>query len=243
MKNIIILAAGKGTRMKSDLPKCACPLLGKPMIKYLIESCIEANIVNIIVVVGYKGEIIKEILSEYPNIKFAYQNEQLGTGHACMMAESLLKDKSGSTIIVPGDMPLIGKDNLINLYNHYNDYHSAMTILSSIFENPFGYGRIVRCNGNVTFIKEESDATTEEKLIKEINTGLYVVDNKKLFYALSLIDNNNKKNEYYLTDIVKIISKDNVVDAVVVPYDYHLIGINDQNTLLFVENEFKNAVK
>lgn len=243
MKNIIILAAGKGTRMKSDLPKCACLILGKPMIKHLIDSCIEANIDNIIVVIGYKGEIIKEILSEYPNIMYAYQNEQLGTGHACMMTESLLKDKSGSTIIVPGDMPLIGKDNLINLYNHHNEFNSAMTILSSIFDNPYGYGRIVRCNGNVTSIKEEIDATNEEKLINEINTGLYVVDNKKLFYALSLIDNNNKKQEYYLTDIVKILSKSDIVDAVVVPYDYHLIGINDQDTLLLVENELKNAVK
>ena len=118
-----------------------------------------------------------------------------------------------------------------------------MTILSSIFDNPYGYGRIVRCNGNVISIKEETDATNEEKLINEINTGLYVVDNKKLFYALSLIDNNNKKQEYYLTDIVKILSKSDIVDAVVVPYDYHLIGINDQDTLLLVENELKNAVK
>ena len=115
MKNIIILAAGKGTRMKSELPKCACPILGKPMIKYLVDACIDAGIDNIIVVVGYKKEIIKEVLKDYPNISYAFQEEQLGTGHACMVAKKLLSSVNGTTIIVPGDMPLVGKDNLINI--------------------------------------------------------------------------------------------------------------------------------
>lgn len=239
MKNVIILAAGKGTRMKSELPKCACPILGKPMIKYLVDDCIEAGIDNIIVVVGYKREIIKDVLKDYNNIYYAYQEEQLGTGHACMVAKELLENVMGSTVIVPGDMPLVGKDNLINLLKYHEENNLSMTILSSMFDNPFSYGRIVRENNNVTAIVEEKECTEEQKLIKEINTGLYAVDNKTLFKALDLIDNNNSKNEYYLTDIVKVISKTDRVDAVVLPYDYHLTGINDLETLSYVEEKLK----
>lgn len=240
MRNVIILAAGKGTRMKSDLPKCACEILGKPMISYLVEACLEANIENIIVVVGYKKDIIKAVLKNYPNISFAYQDEQLGTGHACMVTKELLKDIHGSTVIVPGDMPLVGKEHLINLIKYHEDNELSMTILSSIFENPFSYGRIVRTNNFVTEIVEEKEANEEQKLIKEINTGLYIVDNQKLFESLNQIDNNNSKNEYYLTDIVKVISKTDKVDAVVCDYDYHLTGINDLDTLHFVEERLKS---
>lgn len=239
MKNVIILAAGKGTRMKSELPKCACPILGKPMITYLVDSCIEAGIDNIIVVVGYKREIIKEVLKDYPNISYAYQEEQLGTGHACMVIKELLSNIDGSTVIVPGDMPLVGKDNLVNLLKYHEENNLSMTILSSIFENPFSYGRIVRTNNNVTAIVEEKECNDDQKLIKEINTGLYVVDNKTLFEALELIDNKNSKNEYYLTDIVKVISKSKKVDAVVAAYDYHLTGINDLAALAYVEENLK----
>ena len=240
MRNVIILAAGKGTRMKSELPKCACPILGKPMIKYLVDACLDAGIENIIVVLGYKKEIIKEVLKEYSNISYAYQDEQLGTGHACMMTKDLLKNIEGSTVIVPGDMPLVGKENLINLIKYHEDNNLSMTILSSIFDNPFSYGRIVRENNFVTSIIEEKEATEEQKQIKEINTGLYVVDNQTLFASLEQIDNNNSKNEYYLTDIVKVISKNDLVDAVVCDYDYRLTGINDLETLRFVEEKLKS---
>lgn len=240
MRNVIILAAGKGTRMKSELPKCACEILGKPMITYLVDACIEAEIENIIVVVGYKKEIIKEVLKDYSNISYAYQDEQLGTGHACMVTKSILENISGSTVIVPGDMPLVGKDNLVNLIKYHEENNLSMTILSSIFDNPFSYGRIVRENNSVIGIIEEKEATEEQKLIKEINTGLYVVDNKTLFESLELIDNNNNKHEYYLTDIVKVISKHSKVDAVVCEYDYHLTGINDLDTLHFVEEKLKS---
>lgn len=240
MRNVIILAAGKGTRMKSELPKCACPILGKPMILYLVDACLDAGIENIIVVLGYKKEIIKEVLKDYSNISYAYQDEQLGTGHACMMTKELLKNVEGSTVIVPGDMPLVGKENLVNLIKYHEDNNLSMTILSSIFENPFSYGRIIRENNFVTSIIEEKEATEEQKQIKEINTGLYVVDNQTLFASLDQIDNNNSKNEYYLTDIVKVISKNDLVDAVVCDYDYHLTGINDLETLRFVEEKLKS---
>lgn len=240
MKNVIILAAGKGTRMKSDLPKCACEILGKPMISYLIDSCIEAEIDNIIVVVGYKKEIIKEVLKDYTNISYAYQEEQLGTGHACKMCKDLLNDAIGSTLIIPGDMPLVGKDNIDYLFEYHENNNLSMTILSSIFENPFSYGRIIRSDNKVVEIIEEKEATEEQKLIKEVNSGLYVVDNNLLFKALDLIDNNNSKNEYYLTDIVKILSKNSKVDAVVCEYDYRLTGINNLETLKFVEERMKS---
>lgn len=242
MNNIIILAAGKGTRMQSELPKCACPILGKPMIEYLIDSCIEIGIQNIIVVVGYKQDIIKNVLKKYSNIKYAYQTEQLGTGHACMVAKDILGNTSGSTLIVPGDMPLVGANHFRNLIKYHNETLSKMTILSSLFDNPTGYGRIVRENGLVTSIIEEKEATTEQKQIKEINTGLYIVDNQLLFSALDKIDNNNSKNEYYLTDIVKVLSKSYRVDALLVSYDYHLTGINDLVTLDYVERKLKGEI-
>ena len=242
MKNVIILAAGKGTRMKSELPKCACPILEKPMILYIIEALNTLKIDNIIVVVGYKKEIIKEVLKDYPNILYAYQEEQLGTAHACMQAEPLLKDIDGSTIIIPGDMPLVGKENLIKLINYHEQNNLTMTILSSIISNPFGYGRIKRENNLVTDIIEETDASSLEKQIKEINSGLYIIDNKTLFSSLPKINNKNKKNEYYLTDIVKNISKTKSVDALICDYDYHLTGINDCDTLKFVENKLKSEI-
>ena len=207
MNNVIILAAGKGTRMKSELPKCACPILNKSMIEYLVDDCILANINNIIVVVGFKQEVLRDILKDYKNVSFAVQTEQLGTGHACMVTKELLENADGSTVIVPGDMPLVGADNFNKLIKYHNENNLSMTILSSIFEDPTGYGRIVRENGKVTAIIEDKEATFEQKQIKEINTGLYVVNNKILFEALEKIDNNNSKNEYYLTDIVKIIGQ------------------------------------
>lgn len=234
-KNAIILAAGKGTRMNQEVPKCACKVNGKPMINHIVDACNEAGIENIIVVVGHQKEVIMALL-EGQNVIFAYQEEQLGTAHACMVARDALKNVEGDTIILPGDMPLIGASNIAKLMNNHRQNHNTMTIMSTIFENPFSYGRIIRNEkNNVIGIIEEKEATAEQKLVKEINTGLYVADNQLLFDSLRKIDNNNSKKEYYLTDIVKILSKDHQVNALCVDYSYHLIGINDLETLKQVE--------
>ena len=235
MKHAIILAAGKGTRMNSDLPKCAHMVLGKPMINHIVDACKDAGIDDIIVIIGFKREVIMDLLKNEPKVRFAFQEEQLGTGHAVMCAKELLDNEDGNTVILPGDMPLIGKENINKLIKIHLENHYAMTILTALFDNPFSYGRIVRDSKSITRLVEEKEATDEEKLIKEVNTGLYVVDNKMLFDSLSKINNNNAKGEYYLTDIVGIISKNNIVGSLIGNYDYHLMGINDIPTLNKVE--------
>lgn len=231
-----ILAAGKGTRMNSDLPKCAVPLNGKPMINYVVDACLEAGIDEICVIVGYKKEQIIECLKDYKNVYTCEQVNQLGTGDAVKAGAPFLRGKEGTTIILAGDTPLIGSENIKNLIDFHEENNCTVTILSCIFDNPFSYGRIVRNeSGNVCAIVEEKEASDEIKAIKEVNSGLYAVDNIKLFEALDQVKNDNVKGEYYLTDIVKILSPNFKVDTKVSVNDYHLTGINDMNTLKEVE--------
>lgn len=242
-KNAIILAAGKGTRMNMDIPKAAVEVSGKPMINRVVDSCLEAGIENIVVVVGHQREIVEAMLvnkisslKDNQKISFAYQNQQLGTAHACMSAYENLQLIEGDTMILPVDMPLIGAYNIIKLMDNHQQNHNAMTILSTIIDDPFSYGRIIRNESdNIDAIIEENEASFEQKLINEINTGAYVVDNKLLFDSLKQVDNNNHKKEYYLTDIVKILTKEHKVNALCVEFSYRLIGINDVETLKKVE--------
>ena len=238
MKNLhaIILAGGKGTRMKSDLPKCAYPFCGKPMISYIIESCKQANIKDIIVVVGYKSEELIKCLPS--DVRYVKQEEQLGTGHATLCAAPLLKDEDGLTLIFPGDMPMIDKETIENLIERHIKDNNVLTDVTSIYEDPKAYGRIVRKNGQIEKIVEFKDCNEEQKEIKEINIALYCIDNKILFDNLDKIKNNNNANEYYLTDLVEILAKDYRVDAYIAPDDYRLVGINDVDTLKQVEEAY-----
>lgn len=238
--NVVILAAGKGTRMKTELPKCAVKLKEVPFILHVLKTCKELGASKVVVVVGYKREVIKEVIenSIYRDfVSFAYQEEQLGTAHAVKVCKDALFGVEGTTIITCGDMPLVKKEQFEKLLSYHDAHHDKLTILSSIFQNPFGYGRIVRDEKNhVKAIVEEKEATDELREIKEINTGLYAVDTKSLFAALEKVDNNNSKGEYYLTDIVKIMHEDAIVDACIVDYDYHLTGINTKEQLEEVES-------
>ena len=240
--NVIILAAGKGTRMKSDLPKCACTINNIPMIKYIVDTCRSLSIKNIIIVVGYKKDIIINIFNDYDDILFVVQKEQLGTANACLTAYDKLKDNFGNTLIIPGDMPLIKKEVIEKLYLYHMSTSNKLTVLSTNIDNPKGYGRIYRENDNVKKIIEEADATLKEKNITEINTGVYLVSNQLLFKSLNLINSNNNQHEYYLTDIVEIINKEYLVGAYLVPYSYHLIGINDYETLNYVEKCLNSSI-
>ena len=240
MNTAIILAAGKGTRMKTDMPKCAFPLLKKPMIEYIIESLEKIKIDRIICVVGHKKEILMDILKD--RVEYAYQEEQLGTGHAVMCASDYVLG-SGYTIILPGDTPLIDEDILNQLINTHLDNKNDFTIGTITLDNPFGFGRIIRNNnGNICKIIEEKDANQEEKLVKEINTGLFCIDNSLLKEALPQITNNNAKGEYYLTDIVEILSNKAKIGSFSIKDTYKLNGINDLYTLSCVERDFKNAI-
>ena len=240
MNNAIILAAGKGTRMKTELPKCAFPLLKKPMVTYIIEALESINVDQIICVVGHKKEVLQDILKD--RVKYAIQEEQLGTGHAVKCALDFIDD-NGYTIILPGDTPLIDKEILDQLIEVHKSNKNDFTIGTIVLDNPFGFGRIVRDSSNsVLRIVEEKDASEEERKIKEINTGLFLVDNLLLKKALIKIKNNNAKGEYYLTDIVEILSKEAKIGTFTIKDTYKLNGINDLYTLSLVEKQFREAI-
>lgn len=240
MNNAIILAAGKGTRMKTELPKCAFPLLKKPMVTYIIEALESINIDQIICVVGHKKEVLQDILKD--RVKYAIQEEQLGTGHAVKCALDFIDD-NGYTIILPGDTPLIDKEILDQLIEVHESNKNDFTIGTIVLDNPFGFGRIVRDYSNsILRIVEEKDASEEERKIKEINTGLFLVNNFLLKKALLEIKNNNAKGEYYLTDIVEILSKEAKIGTFTIKDTYKLNGINDLYTLSLVEKQFREAI-
>lgn len=238
--NAIILAAGKGTRMKSDLPKCAFPFFGKPMITYIIKSCQKAGIQDICVVVGHKKEEIMNILND--SVEYACQEEQLGTGHAVLCAKEFYSNKDGVTLIFPGDMPLIDYHTINNLVNQHISSGNDLTVVTTIVDDPTGYGRIVRKSGQIAKIVEEKDATQSQKQIKEINTGLYCVNTNLLKDALLKIKNDNSKHEYYLTDIIEILSTTNKVNSFIETNDFKLTGINDLFTLSEVEKQYQRLI-
>lgn len=225
-KYAIILAAGKGTRMKTDLPKCAYPLLKKPMIVYIVENLIKSKAVDeMIAVVGHKKEVIQNILNS--RVTYAVQEEQLGTGHAVLMAKDLVKE-DGCSIILPGDMPLIDDIAIEEAMDFHESSQNDLTVVSTFTREPDGYGRIIKENEQLKAIVEEKDATEKQKEINEINTGIYIVDNKLLFEALSHLSNDNAQNEYYLTDIVKILKENKKrISTFILKKAYKAMGIND----------------
>jgi len=235
-KYAIILAAGKGTRMKTELPKCAYPLLRKPMIAYIVENIHHTHIIDdIIVVVGHKAQVIKDILGD--TVKYAFQEEQLGTGHAVMVAEPLVTDLDGASVILPGDMPLVDTATIEKAFQEHKDRRHDLTLVTTKVDDPTGYGRIVRNeSGYLEEIVEHHEASYSQQTINEINTGIYIVDNHLLFAALKQINNNNLKKEYYLTDIIKICKESNhVIGTYFLKEAYRAMGVNDLYALSIAE--------
>ncbi|MGI6377528.1 NTP transferase domain-containing protein [bacterium] len=236
----IVLAAGKGTRMESVLPKCAVPLFSKPMIEYLIDSLEQSSVDKIIVVVGYKKEVIEKLLKQ--RVQYVLQEEQLGTGHAVLCAKEAVGEE-GRSIIIPGDTPLIDLEIINNLIKTHEDAQNALTLGTIFLDQPGAYGRIVRSEtGRFLRIVEAKDAEPEILKIKEINSGLYCVDNKFLFSFLNQVKNNNASGEYYLTDIVEMIANSAQVGTFTIKEAYRLKGINDKETLLEVEKAMQEKI-
>lgn len=235
--NVIILAAGKGTRMKSDIPKCAYPLKNKPMITYILDTLNELKVNKIFIVVGYQKDVLVRIINgmKQDNIILIEQFPQLGTAHAVKCCDEEMKYLNGDTLILLGDMPLIDKDILKNFITCHRLNHNEFTILTTNISNPTGYGRIIKQTGKVIKIVEEKDATLLEKEITEINTGIYCINNQLLFQNIYKINNNNAQKEYYLTDLVEIMAPNYKVETYIVNYNYHLRGINDLKTLKEIE--------
>lgn len=239
--NAIVLAAGKGTRMKSKYPKVVHEILKKPMIMHVIDNLEKANVSNIISVVGYQSEIVEDVVKG--KSKYVYQLEQLGTGHAIMMCEEMLSNKDGITIIICGDTPLISPTTIDELIKYHIENKNDATILTGVLEDALAYGRIIRENNNVVGIVEKKDATLEQLRIKEFNTGTYVFDNKKLFKYIKEIKNDNAQNEYYLTDVISLMSKDNLkVDGYVINDLVETIGINDRRTLAYASKVLQERI-
>jgi bifunctional UDP-N-acetylglucosamine pyrophosphorylase/glucosamine-1-phosphate N-acetyltransferase len=238
----IVLAAGKGTRMKTELPKCAFPILKKPMIQYIYENIKKSLIDETTVVVGYKKEIIKEILGE--RVNYVVQETQDGTGHAVKCTKPLLGKKEGTTIIMLGDMPLIDHKVINKVINYHNDKNNDLTVLTTRFNQPKGYGRIIRNkHGNIEAIVEHNDCTFEQKRITEVNTGIYVVNNQLLFEAVDQIKINEAKQEYYLTDIIEIMKKNDYrVDAFELWDNEKVMGVNDLYSISVAERYLRHEI-
>tara|TARA_B100000959_G_C14924399_1_gene600923 strand:- start:750 stop:1478 length:729 start_codon:yes stop_codon:yes gene_type:complete len=226
---ICILAAGKGTRMNSSMPKVLHEINGIPLAHFVIKTSKLLNPKKIILIVGYKKDLVKKSVKKF-NIEFAEQNEQKGTAHAVEQCLSKLRGFSGDTLILSGDVPLISQNTLNQLITLHQKNKSLASILSANIINPKGYGRIIRNNNNFIKIVEHKDANTEELKINEINSGIYIFDTKTLYNKISLIKNNNIQGEYYLTDIFEFIDK-NMISIYNTNHIEEINGINTINQL------------
>ncbi|AUS07534.1 bifunctional UDP-N-acetylglucosamine diphosphorylase/glucosamine-1-phosphate N-acetyltransferase GlmU [Laceyella sacchari] len=224
----VILAAGKGTRMKSKKHKVLHSICGKPMIDHILAELSQLDAKKTIMVVGHLKESLEAHLGE--QVQFVEQKEQLGTAHAVMQTESLLKGKEGITLVLNGDHPLFTAKTLSQLIETHRASGAAASILTAKLDDPTGYGRIVRReDGQVDRIVEHKDATEEERLINEINTGTYCFDNQQLFSTLSLVNNNNAQGEYYLPDVISILREQgHTIGAQVIGDADEAMGVNDR---------------
>ncbi len=241
-RSAVILAAGQGTRMKSKLYKVLHPILGRPMIQYVIDALKPISVGPLVTVVGHGAEsVMREVGTAS---EFVVQEEQLGTAHAVLQAKERLAKKQGTTIVVCGDTPLITAETFERLFAHHEASQAKATILTTNISDPTGYGRIVRDDqANVKRIVEHKDATEAEKSIQEINTGTYCFDNEALFRVLEKVGNDNVQGEYYLPDVIEILKSGNEkVSAFIVEDQEETIGINDRVALSQSEKIMKRRI-
>ncbi|WP_130858620.1 bifunctional UDP-N-acetylglucosamine diphosphorylase/glucosamine-1-phosphate N-acetyltransferase GlmU [Gracilibacillus phocaeensis] len=238
----IVLAAGKGTRMKSKLYKVLHPVLGKPMVQHVVDQLKPLGLEDIITVVGFGAEKVQEQLGD--TAQFVVQEEQLGTGHAVQQAEKYLGGKQGTTIVVCGDTPLLTEETIQAALDHHESEQAAVTILTAVADDPTGYGRIVRDDsGQVNKIVEHKDATPAEQAIQEINTGTFCFDNEMLFAALQQVSNDNSQGEYYLPDVIQIAQEQKQKVAAFLTDNFdETIGVNDRVALAKAEVLMKKRV-
>lgn len=224
----IVMAAGKGTRMKSKKSKLVQKIYGKEIVKRAVENAENAGVSDIVVVVGYQKEEVMAVLGD--TVKYAYQDDMLGTGHAVLQAKEYLQGKKGRVLVLNGDVPLLRPETLNKLLEKSIENKEYATLLTAIYDNPYGYGRIIRDEGgNVSAIVEEKDITDDQKEIKEINAGIYCFDIEELLAALEELKPNNAQGEYYITDVIGIMNKKGLkTGAVVVEDNTEILGVNDR---------------
>ena len=225
----VVLAAGKGTRMKSDAPKVVHEVLYKPMINHVVDELKLLGVDKTIVVVGHEANQVEAIVDD---VTFVYQKEQLGTGHAVLQAKDVLKDKEGMTLVLNGDAPLIRKETLQGMIDFHLNNHNQATVMSADCDTSTHYGRVVKVDGQVKGIVEFKDLLDSQRDITEMNTGEYCFDNQAFFKALENVSNNNAQNEYYLTDVIEIMNDQGLkVDAYKIDDFNEVGGINDRVAL------------
>jgi bifunctional UDP-N-acetylglucosamine pyrophosphorylase/glucosamine-1-phosphate N-acetyltransferase len=201
--HVVILAAGKGTRMKSAVPKVLHPLAGRPLIEHVLRTVDSLKTASIVLVVGHGADQVEAALAHRPNLQYVVQSPQLGTGHALQQAETALKDKKGNVLVLSADVPLLEASTLQRLVETHRNAKAAATVLTAELPDPYGYGRIVRDgNGLIERIVEEKDASAAYRSIREINSGIYALSLKPLFEHLNRLAADNAQEEYYLTDLV-----------------------------------------
>lgn len=232
-KYAIVLAAGKGTRMKStreDVSKVSFPVLGRAMVEWVLESLKSLGLSKIVTVVGFGGKTSESLAKPYGEV--VWQNEQKGTGHAVMMAAPILEDKEGVTLICCGDTPLLTSKTLEALLSSHELHQNALTLLTANVDDPRGYGRIIKKNGRVIRIVEQKDCTPDIDAIHEINAGVYAFDNRELFRYLKRITPNNAAGEYYLTDVIEMFVQDGLkVSSFSISDVSETMGVNDRYQL------------
>ena len=238
----IVLAAGQGTRMKSNLYKVLHPVCGKPMVAHVIDNIIKLEAKRIVTIVGHGAEQVEQTLGG--KSEYVLQEEQLGTAHAVGQAERALGNLEGTTIVVCGDTPLIRSETMDALIAHHNESGAKATILTAHADDPTGYGRIVRGEvGQVLRNVEQKDATEEEQLLTEINTGTYCFDNKSLFETLKKVTNDNAQGEYYLPDVIGILQAEGARVSAYVTNDFsETLGVNDRVVLSQAERVMRNRL-
>jgi bifunctional UDP-N-acetylglucosamine pyrophosphorylase / glucosamine-1-phosphate N-acetyltransferase len=238
----VILAAGQGTRMKSNLYKVLHPVCGKPMVQHVVDQISSLQIAKMVAVVGHGAQKVQEQLGD--SVQYVLQGEQLGTAHAVMQAEEILADEEGITLVVCGDTPLITSETMEQLVAEHESLGAKATILTAKLTDPTGYGRIIRnLEGTVERNVEHKDATEEERKVTEINTGTYCFDNKALFRALKKVDNDNVQGEYYLPDVIEILRHEGEIVAAYQTPDFNeTLGVNDRVALSQAEKIMKKRI-
>lgn len=228
----VILAAGKGTRMKSALPKVLHRVAGYPMIDYVIRAARSLSPETMTLVVGHMKELLRHGLEHDPSLSFVTQEPQLGTGHALLQTAGVLQHRRGSVLLLSGDVPLLGSHTLAGLVHAHEESGAAATVLTANFEQPYGYGRIVRTRGKISRVVEERDASPAQRKIREINSGVYVFALAPLFDALRSLATANAQGEYYLTDLISTYRRRKLgVETVVLDDPNEIRGINSRSEL------------
>lgn len=237
----LILAAGQGTRIKSDLPKVLHKVCGKEMVNHVIDTLRKAEINYVNLIIGKGADLVKS-KTEDRKVSYSLQEEQLGTGHAVRCALDFLKDKKGTVAVLCGDAPLITEKTIKRLFEEHSLNNNKATLLSSILDDASGYGRIIRNGQEVLKIVEHKDCTEEELKVREMNAGVYCFDIISLLESLEKLSNNNSQGEYYLTDVIGILKEQGEKVGAVVTNFEETMGVNSRAQLAQVEHELRKRI-